>query len=114
MLFGAETLYIDDRSLFIENHEREHAAHGEQVLGFRVERMPVGPDVTVSSNRIEKALARIVKTFVNIQVLSLPRRLTCLLLHSIEQFGRELRDVHVGLPVRCRYCEQRLLKKTSK
>ena len=114
MLFSTETLYFDDRSLLIENHERKRAANCEQVLGFRVQRMSMGSDITVSSDRIEKALARVFKTSVNIQVLSLPHRLTCLLLHRIEQLGREHGDVHVGFPVQCRSCGQRPPKKTSR
>lgn len=62
----------------IEDDQRELPFHRKQRFRFRVQGMPVWPDVAVDPDGVEQTLTGILIALVNIQVLSLPWRLPCL------------------------------------
>lgn len=62
-------------SMIVEYDERELPFYREQRFGLRVERMPVRAYVAIGPYCVEQTLAGILIALVNIQVLSLPRRL---------------------------------------
>lgn len=62
-------------SIIVEQDKRKLPFYRKQCFGFGVQRMPVWTNIALGSYRVEQALTGILIALVNIQVLSLPRRL---------------------------------------